>query len=183
MGSHGYEHRGPGLHRYPCARLRIWPRETVSAVPSRYRTDFIYTRHYRLLEGTRNRPCALLAPREPPLDRMPAEYTQCRVRKQSNECESGKRFVKSQRSGVALTEYGARGALAGRALPTSTACGRKTVLPPRDYINSFAFTICSPSREHASIIFFGPELGLYQFVRLHNSFAVTRIVYFFRAGA
>ena len=116
---------------------------------------------------------------------MPVDYTQCQVRKQSNECESEKRLVKSQRSGVALTEYGARGALAGRALPTSTACVRKTVLPPRDYINSFAFTIRSPSREHASIIFFGSELGLYQFVRLHNSFAFTgtRINYLLRAGA
>ncbi|CAN0433335.1 unnamed protein product [Ascophyllum nodosum] len=86
---------------------------------------------------------------------MPADYTQCRVRKQSNECESEKRLAKSQRSGVALTEYGARGALAGRALPTSTACGRNTVLPSGDCINSFAFTIRSPSREHASIIFLG----------------------------
>ena len=94
---------------------------------------------------------------------MPADYTQCRVRKQSNECESEKRLVKSQRSGVALTEYGARGALAGRALPTSTACGRKTVLPPRDYINSFAFTIRSPSH----------------FVRLHGK--PHRLL--FRAGA
>ena len=35
---HGYEHRDLGLHSYPCARLRIWSRETVPAVPSRYRT-------------------------------------------------------------------------------------------------------------------------------------------------
>ena len=102
---------------------------------------------------------------------MPADYTQCRVRKQSNECESEKRLVKSQRSGVALTEYGARGALAGRALPTRTACGRKTALPSRENTsiiffrtgawttsNSLAFTIRSPSRKHASMIFFGPEL-------------------------
>ena len=107
---------------------------------------------------------------------MPADHTQCRVRKQSDECESEKRLVKSQRSGDALTEYGARGALAGHALPPSTACGRKTALP---------------SRENALIIFFGPELGLYQirspspFARLHNSFAFTetRIDYFFRPGA
>ena len=94
---------------------------------------------------------------------MPADYTQCRVRKQSNECESEKRLAKSQRSGVALTEYGARGALAGRALPTSTACGRNTVLPSGDCINSFAFTIRSPS----------------QFVRLHGNMHRS----FFRAGA
>ena len=107
---------------------------------------------------------------------MPADHTQCRVRKQSDECESEKRLVKSQRSGDALTEYGARGALAGHALPPSTACGRTTALP---------------SRENALIIFFGPELGLYRirspssFARLHNSFAFTetRIDYFFRPGA
>ena len=39
---HGYEHRDLGLHIYPCARLRIWSRETVPTVPPRYRTDFIY---------------------------------------------------------------------------------------------------------------------------------------------
>ena len=98
---------------------------------------------------------------------MPADYTQCRARKQSNECESENRLVKSQRSGVALTEYGAREALPGRALPTSTACGRKTVLPSRDYIISSAFTIRSPSREHASIIFSGRS---WDYI---NSFAFT----------
>ena len=41
------------------------------------------------------------SPRSPA---MPADYTQCRVRKQSTECESEKRLVKCQRPGLALTE-------------------------------------------------------------------------------
>ena len=45
-------------------------------------------------------------PTDLPLDRNASRYTQCRVRKRSNECESEKRLVKSQRSGVALTERG-----------------------------------------------------------------------------
>ena len=36
---HGYKHRDLRLHSYPCARLRIWSRETFPAVPSRYGTE------------------------------------------------------------------------------------------------------------------------------------------------
>ena len=37
-GSQGHEHLDIGLHSYPWARLRIWPLETIPAVPSRYCT-------------------------------------------------------------------------------------------------------------------------------------------------
>ena len=108
----------------------------------------------------------------------PADYTQCQVRKRSNECENEKRLVKRQWLGVALTECGARGTLAVHALPPSTACGRKTALPSREnastrsplrgytyhifptgsLVQNFRSvlahaSICSPSRETASIIF------------------------------
>ena len=163
-GSQGHEHLDLRMYSYPCARLRIWSRETVSAVPSRYCTDFIYTRNYSPLEGTRTDPVQTIdqcrtGPTEPPFDRNASRYAQCRVRKRSNECVSEKRLVKSQRLGVALTERG--GSWGPRRfvhLPPSTACGR---------------------------IFFGPELELYQirspsqFVRLHAN--THRL--FFRAGA
>ena len=102
---------------------------------------------------------------------MPADYTQCRVRKQSNKCESEKRLVKSQRSGVALTEYGARGALGG---PCITAKHR---LRPK---NHFSLT-----GKRIDYFFSDRSWDYIKFARLHNSFAFTetRIDYFFRAGA
>ena len=48
MGLPGHEHLGLVLHSYPCARLRICPRETIPAVPSWYCTDLISTRNYSL---------------------------------------------------------------------------------------------------------------------------------------
>ena len=68
--------------------------------------------NYTLLEGMRTDPVQAIDPmpyRPHTSSRptaMPADYSQCRVRKQSNECESEKRLVKSQRSGVAFTERG-----------------------------------------------------------------------------
>ena len=85
---------------------------------------------------------------------MPADYTQRRVRKRNNECESEKRLVKRQWLGIALTVCGARGTLAVHAV-ASTARGRTTASPSLDYIyhffQPFAFT------------------GLYQSVRLHGT--------------
>ena len=76
IGSHGYEHRDLGLHSYPCARLRIGSRETVSAVPFSVPHMVLSTRgNYSLLKWTRDRsctsyrPCALPVSRESPLDR------------------------------------------------------------------------------------------------------------------
>ena len=77
--------------------------------------------------------CSTGPTRTPARPQYPADYTQCRVRKQSNECESEKRLVKSQWLGVALIECGARGTLAVHAA-ASTARGRTTALPSRDYI-------------------------------------------------
>ena len=48
MGLPGHEHLGLVLHSYPCARLRIWSRETIPAVPSWYCTGLISTRNYSL---------------------------------------------------------------------------------------------------------------------------------------
>ena len=72
----------------------------------------------------------------PRLTACPADYTQCRVRKQSNECGSEKRLVKRQWLGIALTVCGARGTLAVHAA-TSTARGRTSALPSRDMSNIF----------------------------------------------
>ena len=63
------------------------------------------------LVGTRTDPVQTIdqcrtGPTELPFDRNASRYAQCRVRKRSNECETQKRLVKSQRSGVALTERG-----------------------------------------------------------------------------
>ena len=107
-------------------------------------------------------------PTEPPFDRNASRYAQCRVRKRSNKCGSENRLVKSQRSGVALTERG--GSWGPRRfvhLPPSTACGRIIFGPELGlYQNSLAFT--------AQI------LSTYRSVRLHNSFTCmgNRIDYF-----
>ena len=96
---------------------------------------------------------AVQAPHELPLDRNASRYTQCRVRKQSNECESEKRLVKSQRSGVALTERGGSWGLDGSCFAAIAAerplCAHETI----------------------STIFFQPvaSTGLYQFVRNFRS--------------
>ena len=96
----------------------------------------------------------------------PADYTQWRVRKQSNECGSEKRLVKRQWLGIALTVCGTRGTLAVHAA-TSTARGRTTALPSRDI----------------STIFFQPRAMCRisaQFLSRLNPFAFTgkRIDYF-----
>ena len=92
-------------------------------------------------------------PHELPLDHNASRYGQCRVRKQSNECESEKRLVKSQRSGVALTERGGSWDLDGSCF---AAIAAERPLCPHETI---------------STIFFQPfaSTGLYQFVRNFRS--------------
>ena len=118
--------------------------------------------------------------RAPARPQCPADYTQCRVRNQSSGCESEKRLVKSQWSGVAITERGALGALTVHALPPLRPKDRFGLTrlylpyfsnrsPPWDCFNS-----CGISAQF---------LSTYQSVHLHNSFAFMgkRIDYYFRA--
>ena len=115
--------------------------------------------NYTSLEGTRTDPVQAIDPmpyRPHTSSRstaMPADYTQCRVRKQSNEFESETRIVKSQRSGVALTERGGSWGLDGSCF---AAIAAERPLCPHETI---------------SIIFFQPfaSTGLYQFVRSFRS--------------
>ena len=99
---------------------------------------------------------------------MPADYTQCRVRKQSNECESETRLVRARGQALRLPNAGALGALTVRAVPSLRPKDRfvRTRLylpyfsnrsPLRDYINS-----CGLSAQF---------LSTYHFVRLHILFA------------
>ena len=200
MGSLRHEHRDLGLPFYPCARLRIWFRETVPATLFRYRTWF-YLQEV-IIPRSRERGLilcklstnAVQAPHELPLDRNASRYTQCRVRKQSNECESEKRLVKSQRSGVALTERGGSWGLDGSCFAAIAAerplCPNETISPI--FFQPFASTglyqlvrnfrsilehvsFRSPSWENAPIIFFGPEL---EWNRINlDSFSVRAIAH------
>ena len=140
MGSHGYEHRDLGLHSYPCACLRIWSCETLSAALFRYHTCFYL--HEGIVACSSERvidPVQAIDPvhyrshTSPRPTACPADYTQFRVRKQSNECESEKRLVKRQWLGIALTVCGARGTLTVHA-GAGIARGRTTALPSREYI-------------------------------------------------
>ena len=99
---------------------------------------------------------------------MPADCTQCRVRKQSNECESETRLVRARGQALRLPNAGALGALTVRAVPSLRPKDRfvRTRLylpyfsnrsPPRDHINS-----CGISAQFSST---------YHSVRLHISFA------------
>ena len=96
---------------------------------------------------------------------MPADYAQCRVRKQSNECESETRLVRARGQALRLLNAGALGALKLRAVPSLRPKDRfaRTRLylpyfssrsPPRDYINS-----CEISAQF---------LSTYHSVRLHE---------------
>ena len=159
MDSLRHEHRDLGLPIYPCAHLRIWSRETVPATLLRYRT-WVYLQEV-IIPRSRERGLilrklstnAVQAPHELPLDRNASRYTQCRVRKQSNECESEKRLVKSQRSGVALTERGGSWGFDGSCF---AAIAAERPLCPHETI---------------STTFFQPfaSTGLYQFVRNFRS--------------
>ena len=97
--------------------------------------------------------CSTVPTRAPARTQCPADYTQCRVRKQSNECESEKRLVKRQWLGIALTVYGARGTLAVHAA-TNIAHGRTTALPSQD-ISTIFFqprAICKISAQFLSTL-------------------------------
>ena len=99
---------------------------------------------------------------------MPADHTQCRVRKQSSGCESETRSVRARGQALRLPNAGAPGALTVRAVPS---------LRPKDhfartrlYLQSFSNR--SPSRDY--IISCGNSaqfLSTYHSVRLHISFA------------
>ena len=91
--------------------------------------------------------------RAPARPQCPADYTQCRVRNQSSGCESEKRLVKSQWSGVAITERGGSWGLDGSCF---AAIAAERPLWPHETI---------------STIFFQPfaSMGLFQFVRNFRS--------------
>ena len=126
-------------------------------------------------------------PYRAPVRRNASRYAQCRVRKRSNECVSEKRLVKSQRSGVALTERG--GSWGPRRFLHLFRAGAGTIS------NSLAFTFV---RLHANThrLFFRAGAGTvsnslaFTFVRLHGKpyrlpvrlHANTHRL-FFRAGA
>ena len=132
---------------------------------------------YSLLKWTRDRSCTVIDPVQhrshtsPRPTAMPAGYTQCRVRKRSNECESEKRLVKRQWLGIALTVCRARGTLAVHAA-ASTARGRTTALPSRDNIYHIF-----PTESHVQN--FRSVFEHAQSVRLHGK--IHRL--FFRTGA
>ena len=170
MGSQGHEHRDLGLPRYPCARLRIWPRDGSG---NNFSLPYMILSTRGKLPRSRERGLILCklstlcrtGPHELPLDRNACRYTLCRVRKQSKECESENRLVKSQRSGVALTERGGSWGLGGSCI---AAIAAERPLCPHGIIPAIFFQpepMCgipasfrSPSRETASIIFFEREL-------------------------
>ena len=86
---------------------------------------------------------------------MPADHTQCRVRKQSNECESETRLVKSQRSGVALTERGGSWGLDRSCFAVITA--ERPLCPHGTLSRSPSKFFRLHGKTHR-LFFFGPEL-------------------------
>ena len=137
-------------------------------------------------------------PTEPPFDRNASRYAQCRIRKRINKCVSEKRLVKSQRSGVALTERG--GSWGPRRFLHLFRAGAGTISDSLAFTfvrlhanthrlffragagtisNSLAFTfVCLHGKPYR--LFFERELGLYQIRSPSHSFAFmgNRIDYF-----
>ena len=103
---------------------------------------------------------------------MPADYTQCGVRKQRYECKSETRLVKSQRSGGALTERGGFWGLDGSCFAFIAA---ERLLCPHGTLSRSPSKIVRLHGETHRLLFFGPEL---EWNRINvDRFSVHRIAH------